>query len=296
LTGKSLQHASKPAGCLDDVEAMNKDDEPTESNSLVRTSGQALAKRSSALVVRGIRDLEATDRAYAEAEFESGVECEGAEKFADAAAHYRNAAELQHAQAQFFLAGMYQEGRGVEQNVQEAQVWFGRIREAAERGESEAQVSFALMFHHGLGVGQDYAEAAKWHRRAAEQGDANAAVSVALDYHNGRGVPEDHEEEERWLLKAAAKGNANACYFLGSSYMGTTRRTVCHHEEDVMKAYMWFKLGATKEDGRKEQGTCEVLCVFLLRQGQLSASQIVEAERLAREWEAAVDKVSRSKS
>ncbi|MGA9980697.1 MAG: tetratricopeptide repeat protein, partial [Candidatus Sulfotelmatobacter sp.] len=228
---------------------MKKDDEPTESDSLVPTSGQALARRSGALVVRGIRDLEATDRAYAEAELERGVECEVAEKFADATVHYRNAAELRHAQAQFYLAGMYQEGRGIEQNLQEAQVWFGRIREAAERGESEAQVSFASMFHHGLGVVQDYVEAAKWTRRAAEQGDANAAVSLALCYHHGRGVPEDHEEEERWLLKAAAKGSAHACYFLGSSYMDTTRQTVCHHEQDLIKAYMWFKIGATKEDG-----------------------------------------------
>jgi TPR repeat protein len=269
---------------------MKNDDQLTDSNSLIPTSGQALARRSDALVIRGIRDLEATERVYAEAEFEKGVECEGAENFADAAIHYRIAAELRHARAQFFLAGMYQEGRGIEQNVQEAETWFRRIREAAEQGEGEAQMSLALMFHHGLGAVQDYAEAAKWWRRAAEQGDASAEVSLALCYHHGRGVPEDHKEEEHWLLKAAAKGKANACFYLGHSYMDTTRRTACHHEEDLVKAYMWLKVGAMREDVEKEPKTCKALCVFLLRQGQLSSAQIAEAERLAREWEAAVDK------
>jgi TPR repeat protein len=271
---------------------MKKDDELTESNSLIPSSGQALARRSGALVVRGIRDLEATERAYAEAESERGAEYEVAEKFADAAIHYRNAAELGHAGAQFRLAEMYKGGKGVEQSLQEAQIWFGRIREAAERGESEAQFSLALMFSGGLGVEQDDAEAAKWMRRAAEQGDAYAAVHLAICYDSGLGVSEDHEEGERWLLKAVARGNPLACYFLGLN---------CLEAEDFVRAYMWFELGAIKggvepgkllckmwryPDDGKEQ--CKMWRYFI--EGRLSASQIAEAERLAREWEATVDK------
>jgi len=293
---------------------MKKDDEPTRSNSLIPTSGQALARRSDALVVRGIRDLETTERAYAEAELERGIECEGAEKFADAAIHYRNAAELGHAWAQFRLAEMYQGGKGIEQNLHEAQVWFGRIREAAERGESEAQWSLGLMFSDGLGAGQDYAEAAEWWRRAAEQGDAAAAASLAHSYHNGRGVMEDHDEEERWLLEAAAKGNPLACHELGMMHMGldstnpaelspelqrlfandaaAARRAVCRsrHERDLVKACMWFKLGAMKTGVERGQGLCKMWCELILPKfRELTASQIDEAERLAREWKAAVD-------
>jgi len=262
------------------VEAMKKDNEPTESNSLVPTSGQALARRSG----------ESTERAYAEAELQRGIECEKAERFADAAAHYRNAAELGHAGAQLFLARMYRMGRGIEQN--EAETWLRRIREAAEQGESEAQFSLALTFSEGLGVGQDQAEATKWLRRAEEQGDSYAAVYLSLCYHSGLGVPEDHEEEKRWLLKAVARGNPLACFFLGLN---------CLHEEDLVGAYMWFELGAIKggaepgqelckiwryPDDGKEQ--CKLYRWFI--EGRLSASQIAEAKRLAREREAAVDK------
>jgi TPR repeat protein len=115
---------------------------------------------------------------------------------------------------------MYQEGRGIEQNVQEAELWFARIREAAERGDKEAQVRFGLMYRYGLGVTRDYAGAVSWWRRAAEQGEAEAEDALASAYHFGHGVPEDHEEEERWLRKADARGYGWACLRLGMKYSG----------------------------------------------------------------------------
>ena len=267
-------------------------------------------------MVRGIRDLEATQRAYAEAEVKKGFECESAKKFADAVVHYRNAAEFGHFGAHFRLGEMYQAGRGVPQSSQEASVWLARIREAAERGDKEAQVKFGFMYCVGVGVTRDYAEAVSWWRRADEQGDAEAAAHLSSAYHWGHGVPEDHEEEERWSLRAAAQGNPWACYQLGIRHVGggkmgpaellpeappevhrvfanvQERDIVCKHEEDLVKAYMWFKLGAMKEG--LGQGMCEIWCELI--HGGLSASQIAEAERLAREWEAAVDKASRGKS
>jgi hypothetical protein len=51
-------------------------------------------------------------------------------------------------------------------------------------------------------------------------------------------------------------------------------------------AYMWFKLGAMKEGAAEGQALCRCWC-DLLREKFLSASQVADAEKLAKEWEGA---------
>ena len=45
---------------------------------------------------------------------------------------------------------------------------------AAEQGNADAQYLLATIYEEGRGVPQDYAEAVKWFRLAAEQGHARA--------------------------------------------------------------------------------------------------------------------------
>lgn len=286
---------------------MEQDEKPIEVNSLSSTSGRALVRRSDTLVLRGIRDLEAAERAHAQAEFETGVECESNEQLAEAVTHYRNAAELGHFNACLKLGEMYVKGRAVTQDPQQAALWFRKIVEAAERGEREAQVTLGCMYRDGLGVTQDYAHAMDWWKRAAEQGDTDVAVfHIASCYHFGHGVPEDHEEEKRLLRRAAAKGHPWACYQLGSKYLGksstafweepkelsrysvsfrqacaewSARRAICNYEEDRTKAYMWFKLGASRAG--RGQAMCQMWCDLLREHGYLSTTQITDAEKLA---------------
>jgi TPR repeat protein len=268
---------------------MGKEQESTAGNDLVQSSGQALARRSDALVVRGIRDIAVAERLPAMAEFERGLECAvrawgnerraersaAAESLAQAVVHYRKASELGHAQAQYNLGEMYLTGRGVKQNPQEAARWFAIIREAAERGDGEAQASFALMYSNGLGVEHDDTKAAHWWRRAAEQRVARAESCLAGSYHAGSGVPEDHEEEEHWFRKASAHGDANAAMELG--LMHTDVRKCVPSKKDLAKAYMWFRVAAFLGSPRGQRGCGKV-------GKELSPSQIAEAEQLAKEW------------
>ena len=80
---------------------------------------------------------------------------------------------------------MYQNGRGVEQDDEEAVRW---LRLAASQGLRGAQSELGWMYQSGRGVEQDDEEAARWYRRAADQGLAYAQRALGSMYEKGRGV------------------------------------------------------------------------------------------------------------
>lgn len=101
-----------------------------------------------------------------------------------AASESRALAEHGDVKAEFTLARMYADGKGVPQSYALASVWY---RKAAEQGYAKAQFNLGQMYLRGQGVGKDYAEALKWIQRAADQGDARAEASLAFMYYNGQG-------------------------------------------------------------------------------------------------------------
>lgn len=85
----------------------------------------------------------------------------------------------------------------------------------AEQGNVVAQRYLAVMYDNGLGVDENNEEGIKWYRKAAEQGDAAAQTSLGIIYDNGLGVPEDNDEAIKWYRKAAEQGVAQAIGKLG---------------------------------------------------------------------------------
>ena len=79
----------------------------------------------------------------------------------------------------------------------------------AERGYDKAQYNLALMYYDGKGVPQNHAEAVKWFHKAAEQGHDKAQYDLALMYGKGEGVPQNYVEAYAWSNLAAASGYAN---------------------------------------------------------------------------------------
>ncbi|MGL5335663.1 MAG: tetratricopeptide repeat protein, partial [Enterovibrio sp.] len=47
---------------------------------------------------------------------------------------------------------------------------FRVVQQAAEKGNAAAQYSLASMYAQGRGVGQDLKQAMQWYKKAAEQG------------------------------------------------------------------------------------------------------------------------------
>jgi len=131
------------------------------------------------------------------------------------------------------------------------------------------------MYEEGRGVPQDYAEAARWYRKAADQGGADAQNRLGLMYEKGRGVP-DYAEAVRWYRKAADQGHAGAQAKLGFVY--EEGRGV---SQDYVLAHMWLNLAASKLTG--DLGRIAVESRDMVAK-KMTAAQVAEAQRLAREW------------
>ena len=120
---------------------------------------------------------------------------------------FRQLAEQGHQWAQRRLGSMYEEGKGVPQDYQEAVKWY---RLAAAQVNTPAQYSLGLAYEKGQGVPQDYQEAVKWYRLAAAQGNEFAQVNLGVMYTDGRGVRQDFVRAHMWFNLAAAASTGNS--------------------------------------------------------------------------------------
>ena len=130
---------------------------------------------------------------------------------------WRPLAERGNTNAMNQIAGMYEQGQGVEQDLTEGAAWR---RRAAEAGDAVGQLYLGLAYETGRGVAQDNQRAAFWFRKAAEQGDADAqfnlGIMLATAYGQGAAAasPEQKAEAVKWLEAAAKGGKAEAAQFV----------------------------------------------------------------------------------
>jgi TPR repeat protein len=111
----------------------------------------------------------------------------------------RPLADKGDASAQYRLALMYTEGKGVTRDDKAALTWFQR---AAEQGDAAAQYETGVSYATGAGAPRNDGEAAKWFHRAANQGMPYAQLNLGLLYASGHGVPQDNVEAMTWLQLA----------------------------------------------------------------------------------------------
>jgi TPR repeat protein len=127
---------------------------------------------------------------------EDGVTAYHAHDYAKALDAWRPLADKGDAEAQYRLATLYAEGKGVAQSDATAAEWYQR---AADQGNAMAQYNLGVSYAQGLGVPKDDAKAAAWFRRAAEQGLAYAQLNLGILYAEKRGVKPDDVEAVKWL-------------------------------------------------------------------------------------------------
>jgi TPR repeat protein/predicted Ser/Thr protein kinase len=163
----------------------------------------------------------------------------------EAARWYRQAADLGDRAAQSSLGKMSYFGQGVKRDSREAFRWF---RQAAEQNDADAQNWLGVLYTNGEGVDKNETEAVGWYSKAAEQGDAMAQYNLGWMYTNGRGVARDYATAVSWYRKAAMQGNPWGQYSLGEMYehgKGVAR--------DLNEARKWYEMAAEQgnEDARK---------------------------------------------
>ena len=137
------------------------------------------------------------------ADFDAGVAASKSGDYAAALKEWRPLAEQGHANAQFNLGVMYENGWGVPEDHAEAVRWY---RPAAEQGHTKAQFNLGVMYDRGQGVPQDYAEARRWYHLAAEKGHALAQAKLGFLYETGHGVLQDYVQAYMWYNLAGKLG------------------------------------------------------------------------------------------
>jgi hypothetical protein len=162
---------------------------------------------------------------------------------------FQQAAQQGHAEAQYTLAWMYAQGRGVSQDLQQAARLF---RRAALKGYAEAQYHLGLMYIQGVGVSQDFTQAAHWFVKAAIQGHAaarQARVNLYLKMAEQGDVQAQYllwvmstqgetgiTQPLQWLQQAAAQGYVTAQYTLATLYEQGN-----DIPRDFSKATYWYR-------------------------------------------------------
>ena len=205
----------------------------------------------------------------------------------------RIAADKGLADAQNEMGILYLRGLGGTRNEAEAVKWF---RLAADQGTLAAQNNLADIYALGLGVPQNFGEAFKWYRLAADQSSSYAENVIGVAYEHGVSVAQDDAEAFRWYRRAANKiyerpGNTwihSPQYNIGAMY-ASGRGTA----QDYVQALMWFMLAAASGD-TKPPDPLGIKLVDTPKQTALEQRdrlitlmtgwQIVEAEKLARDW------------
>src|SRR5262245_50293151 len=129
-------------------------------------------------------------------ELEDGLAAYRDKDYAKAFELWKPLADKGVAAAQYQLATLYAEGKGIDQNDAIAALWYQR---AAEQGHAAAQYNLGASYAEGLGVKKDEAKAAEWFRRAAEQKMPFAQLNLGMLYASGHGVPKDNVEALKWI-------------------------------------------------------------------------------------------------
>ncbi len=185
---------------------------------------------------------------------------------------HRKAAEQGLARAQLLLALEYADGLGLKTDRVKAAEW---LRKAGAQGLPEAEIALGNCYANGDGVRENAVEAVKWYRQAADQHLPEAEDALGECYLNGAGAPKDTASGVKWIWKAAEQGFAPAQNRLGLCYLtgeGVTK--------NYLTAYQWFSLGAAAGG----DGAADIKLNLLRTEPLLTADQIVEAQRLTREF------------
>ncbi len=132
---------------------------------------------------------------YERGEYESAVDC------------FRKAAALSYAPAEVGLGRMYQTGRGVDENLNEAMRWFAK---AAQRGDAEANFNLGDLYYSGAVVTKNFARALGYFVVAASKGHASSLYSLGLMHFQGDGTSASGTSALKYFTLAADYGDPRA--------------------------------------------------------------------------------------
>jgi len=141
----------------------------------------------------------------------------------------------------------------------------------AQRGDRGSQMWLGAAYEQGWFGMANFHEAFRWFRKAAAQGDPDAQNALGQMYQDGEGVKQDYAEAAKWFRMAAEHVPDFGGAGQGRNNLGLLYLHGDGVPKDYVHAYMWFKLTGQQTNLPDAKA-------------QMTAAQIVEAERMATEW------------
>jgi uncharacterized protein len=201
-------------------------------------------------------------------QFETGLTLLESSKFDEAARWFSKAASHGHRLAQCNLGALYARGLGVAKDVHKAMRWY---RLAAEQGDEMAMYNIGALYaneEHDMGL------AVEWFQKSAAQGYPAAQANLGMMYWRGEGVERNPALAQHWLLMAGEQQDAAALFSLGWIALQSPESP-----PDRVLAFAYFSLSAV-------YGNESALAARQQLEATMSALQIREGQKLAREWKA----------
>jgi uncharacterized protein len=191
------------------------------------------------------------------------------ERYQEAAALFREAAEANHPAALNAMGLVLTTGQGGERDAAKAADYFGR---SAELGYPRACLNLAVLYERGQGVKRDQPRARALLRRALEGDPQNvdAALNLGIMFYKGLGGPESLGEGVRLLRQAAEAKRPRAMRYLADAYM-EGRGVEANHPLGVKWLLRGAKLG-------------EVECMIALAQAHQAGQGTPPNPREALRW------------
>jgi len=169
----------------------------------MKNHGGTLVVRLLALVL-----LTGASSAFAVTTFDKGLDAYGDGLYREAARYWTEAAESGDARSRFNLGVLYEHGKGVDQDIKQAVVWY---RQAAKTGFADAQFSLANILMKGAGpVEKNIDEGLMWYLQAADAGHIQSQFIVGSLLVDGEVVPRDVATATTWLKLASGNGHIEA--------------------------------------------------------------------------------------
>jgi len=144
-----------------------------------------------------------TDAEAAEQDLDAGITAVEQQDYMTAYQIFKGLAAEGSKEAQFNLAILYRQGKGVMQDSKLAAEWF---QKAANQGLASAQYYMGHIHDVGEGVEKNPQLAAQWYQKGAEGGDPLAQANLGVSYANGDGVKQDIVLAYVWFSLAASQG------------------------------------------------------------------------------------------
>ena len=168
--------------------------------------------------------------------------------------------------AQYWIAMMYEHGRGLEQSHEKA-IQF--LQKAANNGNYPAQFDLGSLYNDGTGgMPMDKSIACQWFEKAADNGHFRAMHNTGYCYQAGNGGKKDSDKAIHYYTLAAEAGLANSQHNLGMLY-GTMG--------NAEKAYFWLRVaqasGYTEDQSRLDAA-----------KARMSASQLEQQDKDVATW------------